>query len=34
MRPKVGVGVIVRKDGKILLGKRRNAHGDGTWSFP
>ena len=34
MRPKVGVGVIVHKDGKILLGKRRNAHGDGTWSFP
>jgi 8-oxo-dGTP diphosphatase len=33
-RPKVGVGVIVIKDGKILLGKRKNAHGDGTWSFP
>lgn len=33
-RPKVGVGVIVIKDGKILLGKRKNAHGEGTWSFP
>lgn len=33
-RPKVGVGVIVRKDGKVLLGKRKNAHGDGSWSFP
>lgn len=33
-RPKVGVWVIVRKDGRILLGKRRNAHGDGTRSFP
>lgn len=33
-RPKVGVGVIIFKDGKILLGKRKNAHGDGTWSFP
>lgn len=32
--PKVGVGVIVKRDGKILLGKRRNAHGDGTWGFP
>lgn len=33
-RPKVGVGVIVTRDQKVLLGKRRNAHGDGTWSFP
>lgn len=33
-RPKVGVGVIVIKDGKVLLGKRRNAHGEGDWSFP
>jgi 8-oxo-dGTP diphosphatase len=33
-RPKVGVGVIVLKDRKVLLGKRKNAHGDGTWSFP
>ncbi len=27
-RPGVGVGVIVAKDGKILLGKRKNAHGE------
>jgi 8-oxo-dGTP diphosphatase len=33
-RPKVGVGVIVVKDGKVLLGKRKNAHGEGAWSFP
>ena len=33
-RPKVGIGVIVIKDGKILLGKRKNSHGDGAWSFP
>lgn len=33
-RPKVGVGVIVIKNNKVLLGKRRNSHGDGTWSFP
>jgi 8-oxo-dGTP diphosphatase len=32
-RPKVGVGVIIKKDGKVLMGKRKNAHGDGTWSF-
>jgi 8-oxo-dGTP diphosphatase len=33
-RPKVGIGVIIKKDNKILFGKRKNAHGDGTWSFP
>ncbi|MGM5487995.1 MAG: nucleotide triphosphate diphosphatase NUDT15 [Nanobdellota archaeon] len=33
-RPKIGVGVIVIKDGKVLMGKRKNAHGDGSWSFP
>ena len=33
-RPKVGVGVIIIKDGKILLGKRKNVHGEGSWSFP
>lgn len=34
LRPKIGVGVIVHKEGKILFGKRKNAHGDGTRSFP
>ena len=33
-RPKVGVGVILIKDKKILLLKRKNAHGEGTWGFP
>ncbi len=33
-RPKVGVGVIIKKDNKVLLGKRKNAHGEGTWCFP
>ena len=33
-RPSVGVGVIVRRDRKVLFGKRMNAHGEGTWSFP
>lgn len=32
--PKVGVGVIIVKDGKVLLLQRKNAHGEGTWSFP
>lgn len=32
--PKVGIGVIVRKDNQILLGKRKNSHGDGCWAFP
>ncbi len=33
-RPKVGIGVFVIKDNKILMGKRLNAHGEGTWCFP
>jgi len=34
LRPKVGIGVLVLKDGKALLGKRKNAHGDGEWCWP
>ena len=30
-RPKVGVGVLVFKVGKILLGKRLGAHGEGMY---
>jgi 8-oxo-dGTP diphosphatase len=33
-RPKVGIGVIVVKANKVLMGKRLNAHGEGTWCFP
>lgn len=33
-RPCVGVGAIIMHEGKVLMQKRRNAHGDGTWSFP
>lgn len=33
-RPKVGVGVVVRKDNKVLLGQRKNSHGEGSWCFP
>ncbi|HEY4254721.1 MAG TPA: NUDIX hydrolase [Chlamydiales bacterium] len=32
-RPLVGVGVIVQQGGKVLLGKRKGAHGAGHWSF-
>ncbi len=34
MNPQVGVGVIIRKNNRLLLGKRKNTHGEGTWSFP
>ncbi len=33
-RPKVGVGVLVLKDGKALLLKRKGAHGEGSWCYP
>lgn len=33
-RPLVGVAVIILKDRKVLLGKRKMAHGAGTWAFP
>lgn len=33
-RPYVGIGVCVIKDKKVLLGKRKNAHGAGSWCFP
>lgn len=32
--PRVGVGVIVLRDGRVLLGERRGAHGAGTWALP
>jgi 8-oxo-dGTP diphosphatase len=33
-RPRVGIGVLIIKNSKILLGKRKNAHGAGTWAPP
>ena len=33
-RPAVGVAVIVIKNGKVLLGKRKGSHGSGSWAFP
>ena len=32
--PRVGVGVVVIRDGKILMGKRKSALGRGLWAFP
>lgn len=33
-RPKVGTGVFIVKDGKVLMGKRVGTHGEGTWCPP
>jgi 8-oxo-dGTP diphosphatase len=33
-RPKVGLGVMIFKDGKVLLGKRKGSHGEGDYAFP
>ncbi|OGL73655.1 hypothetical protein A3C96_02145 [Candidatus Uhrbacteria bacterium RIFCSPHIGHO2_02_FULL_60_10] len=33
-QPIVGVGVMIMKDGKVLLGLRRGAHGAGEYAFP
>lgn len=33
-RPKVGVGVMILRNGKVLLGKRKGAHGAGEYAFP
>jgi 8-oxo-dGTP diphosphatase len=30
----VGVGVLVVREDKVLIGRRLSAHGFGTWSFP
>ena len=33
-KPKIGVGVIVIKENKVLLGKRKGSHGEGEYAFP
>lgn len=33
-RPLVGLGICVRKNGKILLHKRKGLHAPGFWAFP
>jgi len=32
--PRVGVGILIRRGPEVLLLRRRNVHGDGTWSTP
>jgi len=32
--PKIGIGVMIIKDEKVLLGKRKNSHGAGEYAFP
>jgi 8-oxo-dGTP diphosphatase len=31
---RTGIGVIIRKSGMVLIGKRMGSHGADTWSFP
>jgi 8-oxo-dGTP diphosphatase len=33
-RPKVGMGLLVVKDGQILLGRRKSSHGTGQYGGP
>ncbi len=32
--PRVGIGIFVFKEGKFIMGCRKGAHGEGTWSVP
>lgn len=32
--PKVGIGHLIRRDGKVLLHKRKGNHAGGFWAFP
>jgi 8-oxo-dGTP diphosphatase len=32
--PRVGIGVFVWKNGAFLMGQRRGAHGNNSWSVP
>ena len=32
--PRVGIGVLVFKENRVLLGERIHSHGSGTWSPP
>jgi 8-oxo-dGTP diphosphatase len=33
-QPQVGVGVMIIKDGSVLLGQRKGSHGEGEYAFP
>lgn len=32
--PQVGIGVMIFKNGKMLIGQRKGSHGSGEYSFP
>ena len=32
--PRVGVGILIRREDEVLLLRRKNVHGAGTWSTP
>jgi len=34
VKVQVGVGVLIHRDGKILLGKRKGSHGADSWAPP
>lgn len=33
-QPVVGIGVMVMKEGKVLLGRRKGSHGEGEYAWP
>lgn len=33
-QPRVGVGVMILRDGKVLIGKRKGSHGEGEYAWP
>lgn len=32
--PRIGVGILIFSGNKVLMGKRKNAHGQGSWAPP
>lgn len=33
-KPRIGIACVVQKNGKVLLGQRKGAHGVGYWATP
>lgn len=33
-QPRIGIGVLIFRDGKVLLGRRLGSHGAGDWATP
>ena len=31
---KIGLGIMIMKDGRVLLGKRKGSHGEGEYAWP